>query len=80
MKKKYKPVCKINYDMLYQMLEDITKLTQTSFCCDMETKAMERTNLFTHKDSKKMATLLAEVYGISHCITCSTCAKGKYIK
>ena len=63
-----------------QMLRDINNLVDNDFGLDMEGKYFTNTK-FTHKESMKMADILAKIYGISHTIDCEACAFRKgYVK
>jgi len=63
-----------------KMLEDIDELVNTDFGEDMEGKAvLDHQKPFTQKEAKQMATLLANVYSISHGIHCTSCGR-KYLK
>lgn len=57
----------LNY---YKMLQEIDKLTDTDFVADMEYK-----EIYTEKESQKMAKLLSDIYSIAHCIHCVACQK-----
>jgi len=66
-----------------KMLEDINKLVENDFCADMEMNLIPNSQTgkiqeYKQEDSQKMASLLAEVYSVSHCIHCKACQK-KYL-
>lgn len=67
-----KKIEKLNYK---KMLKDILKLVDTDFCAEMRDKI--GLDKYKNEESEAMAKIIAEVYGIAHCLYCSACA-GKY--
>jgi len=67
---------KLNYK---KMLEDILEKVDNDWCADMEVKAVMPDQIdFSQEEARFMATMLAEIYGISHCLRCEGC-QTKYI-
>ena len=62
-----------------KMVEDIEEMVNTDFGMEMESKTLAGSRLYTQSEAKKMAKLIAEIYGIAHRLYCSGC-RGKYLK
>lgn len=68
----------------YKMLQDINSLAESDFVASMEMNLLPNTKSgkcypYTQKESQEMASLLAQIYSISHCIHCHAC-QVKYLK
>lgn len=62
-----------------KMVKDIDKIIEKDeFCECMELQTMPHSKPFTQKDAKEMASRLASIYSVAHCIHCTACQK-KYI-
>lgn len=62
--------------MNYQkMIEDIDKLVETDFSADMDGKTLPKSEPYTQKEARKMASIIGRVYLIAHGIHCTACGK-----
>lgn len=66
-----------------KMVEDINNLVETDFAEDMSMRAnithSGKHQEIKQEDAREMASLLARVYLISHCVHCESCG-AKYRK
>ena len=58
-----------------KMVSDIDYLVNNYFCADMEMRLIPNSQKYTQEESKKMSDIIARVYSISHCISCSACSQ-----
>ena len=62
------------------MLEDIDKLVNNDWNEDMECRRLDKPPKYSQKEIDKMVNVLGQVYLISHCLSCESCAKKYKIK
>lgn len=67
-----------------KMLEDICDLVEDDFCVDAEMNLIPNSKTgkcdpFTQKQAEEMASRLAQIYSVAHCIHCKAC-QNKYLK
>ena len=61
-----------------KMLRDINRLVDNDWAFDIDCHSLPNSKPFTQKEAKEMASVIARVHMISHCITCTSCQR-KYL-
>jgi hypothetical protein len=62
-----------------RMVKEIDELVNTDFGEHMSWKLMPHSNPYTQEETEQMATILGQVYMISHCIHCCKSCQKKYL-